>query len=57
MLTRRAMFGSLVALAAPAIIRTPGLLMPIRPAGPRISPETLLEIDKELNEVWDNYKI
>jgi hypothetical protein len=30
MLKRRAMFGGLIALAAPAIIRTPGLLMPIK---------------------------
>ncbi len=29
-LSRRSLFGGLIALAAPAIIRTPGLLMPIR---------------------------
>lgn len=30
-LSRRAMFGGLITLAAPAIIRTPGLLMAIGP--------------------------
>jgi hypothetical protein len=29
-LSRRGLFGGLAALAAPAIIRTPGLLMPIK---------------------------
>jgi hypothetical protein len=43
MLKRRAMFGGLIALAAPAIIRTPGLLMPIKMFAS--SPETtVLEI-------------
>lgn len=31
MLSRRGLIGGLVALAAPAIIRSPGLLMPIKP--------------------------
>ena len=30
-LSRRAMFGGLIGLAAPAIIRTPGLLMAVKP--------------------------
>lgn len=31
MISRRALFGGLIGLAAPAIIRTPGLLMSIKP--------------------------
>ena len=31
MLRRRGLLGGLLALAAPAIIRTPGLLMPVKP--------------------------
>ena len=31
-MNRRALIGGLLALAAPAVIRTPGLLMPVRPS-------------------------
>jgi microcystin-dependent protein len=42
-ISRRAIFGGLVALAAPAIIRTPGLLMPIQ-----AQPERFLPCDGRL---------
>ena len=34
-MNRRALLGGLLALAAPAVIRTPGLLMPVRWCWPR----------------------
>lgn len=44
MLGRRGLFGLGAALAAPALIRTPGLLMPVRPAlSPPIEIYVLLE--------------
>jgi hypothetical protein len=49
---RRALFGGLIALAAPAIIRTPGLLMPVKP--PPLSVDKIWRApdENELLRAW-----
>jgi hypothetical protein len=48
MLSRRGFFGGLAALAAPAIIRTPGLLMPIRMVASPMPDLDMLQIKRLL---------
>ena len=44
-LARRGFLGGLVALAAPAIIRTPGLLMPLGRRAPIFTPSRVHDFD------------
>lgn len=53
-LSRRALFGGLAALAAPAIIRTPGILMPIKTMA---APSMVLEIESLLRTHYDPAKL
>ena len=53
MIHRRGLLAGLGALlAAPAIIRTPGLLMPVRPVV--VSLDELLNAD-DLNKIWNDW--
>lgn len=52
MLNRRSLLrGLLGALAAPAIVRTPGILMPIKPPLPAVVPIPFPEPDRVLSEM------
>lgn len=58
MISRRGMLGGLLAgLAAPAIIRTPGLLMPIRPVLDDFTTDNLLVVGYERYSVtWSDWR-
>jgi hypothetical protein len=49
-LSRRALVGGLFVLAAPAIIRTPGLLMPVRAIPPDLSMWGWM--DAHADDIW-----